>query len=166
MLNNIKKYACIVLMELCWKLEDILDYFFPNNSVDISAYFEIKVYGYKSLDKPMNIKAWYSRAEETNYWGSIDGGWTRLVSNLCKNIIELDGTVRILQVKEKFGSLRFYIVPGKHKKYRKQINDLIYLAERTSSGICEICGSFDFVSVGNSVRLKALCYKCRKIVEG
>lgn len=151
-----------ILLHICWKIEDIIDYLNPNNSFDISVYFENKVYGYRSYKKPINIKDWYARACSTGYWGEIDRGWIRLISNLCKNIIELDSSVIVIQVKQKFGSLHFYYSPGRRKKHYKTIRDLIYLAERTSTGICENCGSLDRVSSSKCAYIQSLCPKCQK----
>jgi hypothetical protein len=42
----------------------------------------------------------------------------------------------VIQVKEKFGGLRFYV-----QNASEEIRDLISMAEQSSYGICEICGS-------------------------
>lgn len=62
----------------------------------------------------------------------------------------------VLQVKEKFGGLRFYIGGGD-----KHINDLISKAEKESFEICEYCGSIDDVKQTRGGWIKTLCWVCR-----
>jgi len=68
-------------------------------------------------------------------------GWFNIIWNLCEKIEEelknhsrLDDFV-VLQVKEKFGMLRFYtnFEIGKMRKYIEE-------AEKESANTCEICG--------------------------
>ena len=69
-------------------------------------------------------------------WGfDCYDGWFDLIYELSKKIGEYDPGVKALQVKEKFGTLRFYIHGGDEK-----IDDIIDQAEQKSSEICEICG--------------------------
>ena len=108
-----------------------------------------------------NIKNYYAHVTN-NENQNIFRGWKRLIENLCKNIIALDDSVRVLQVKQKFGSLCFYYKEGKKIECRAEIRDLVYLAQSTSTGICEVCGSFEFVSTDTGLYVQALCRKCRK----
>jgi hypothetical protein len=70
-------------------------------------------------------------------------GWFDLIWQLCLDIedalhnLEPDAQMdfRVLQVKEKYGTLRFYANWGTDK-----IFDLIEDAEEKSARICEICG--------------------------
>lgn len=64
-----------------------------------------------------------------------DEGWSDLIYNLCKelDLIKFDGTV--VQIKEKFGGLRFYINGG-----TTEVHNLIDKAESDSFSICEVCG--------------------------
>lgn len=86
-----------------------------------------------------------------------DDGWYNLIYNLCKdikhyydthesNIIDKEWKIvgqkkgvpehfYVTQVKEKFGSLRFYITGAP-----QQIHDMIHKAENKSYYICEGCG--------------------------
>lgn len=69
-----------------------------------------------------------------------DEGWSDLLDNLCLIIEEhikhkkLEETYAD-QVKEKFGSLRFYM--SSHDEF---IEGAISLAEKQSAHICEVCG--------------------------
>ena len=65
-------------------------------------------------------------------------GWYKLLKNLVIKISELDTEkkVRVVQVKEKFGTLRFYT--GAHST--EAIDDLIWQAEKLSAETCDVCG--------------------------
>ena len=64
-------------------------------------------------------------------------GWFELIYKLCEDIEELgvDDGFEVMQVKEKFGGLRFYTNYGTEKVY-----SLIEKAENKSFKICEVCG--------------------------
>lgn len=69
-------------------------------------------------------------------------GWYSLIYSLCKDIREilidypeLKRIFKVIQVKEKFAGLRFYIGYG-----NKEIFDRIHNAEEESFTICEFCG--------------------------
>lgn len=80
-------------------------------------------------------------------WGfSCGDGWFNIIDNLCANIQshidwknkneEVITQVVVKQVKEKFGTLRFYISGGDD-----YIHGLIAMAESMSGVTCESCGS-------------------------
>jgi hypothetical protein len=74
-------------------------------------------------------------------WGFECGdGWTVLIYRLSQAIsthIESIGLdIVATQVKEKFGTLRFYVDGGDEEVFR-----LIDAAERESATICELCGA-------------------------
>lgn len=77
----------------------------------------------------------------TSLW--VGQGWFEILWNLC---VSLEGIarariasgyapVRVVQVKENYGSLRFYVDGG-----CSEIHDLIDVAETTSEITCEACG--------------------------
>jgi len=75
-------------------------------------------------------------------WGIDCGdGWYDLIDTLCSSIqqhIKYGNNVpqvEAVQVKEKFGGLRFYIDGGDD-----EINGMIRMAEAMSYRICETCG--------------------------
>lgn len=73
-------------------------------------------------------------------WGfDVGDGWFKLIYDLSKAITELDDTVEASQVKEKYGTLRFY-TSGGNKETWEQIQDLIIKAEDLSGETCEQCG--------------------------
>jgi hypothetical protein len=84
--------------------------------------------------------------ETCMYWGlSVGDGWYDLIDTLCENIQSYidnnSSETRVIpqvvadQVKEKFGTLRFYTSGGD-----RLIDGMIWFAESMSSRICETCG--------------------------
>lgn len=76
-------------------------------------------------------------------------GWYKILDELLKNIDDLkrdfDFEFSVLQIKEKFGALRFYyFVDVDNFKYVKFICDFIdkfvETAEKNSRTVCELCG--------------------------
>lgn len=74
----------------------------------------------------------------------VGEGWFQILWNLC---VALEGIARarvagghrparVVQVKEKYGSLRFYIEGGS-----SEMHALIDAAETASESICEACGN-------------------------
>lgn len=82
--------------------------------------------------------------------GKLMGRWTK------KSLPQIEAT----QIKEKFGTLRFY-----NSGHCKQAEVLISYAETLSAQTCEICGATKNVSLTESMCLKILCENC-KIKEG
>ena len=106
----------------------------------------------------MNIKKWYENYKKSDniYVGN---GWRNIVNTLCEDIIAIDDTVDVSQVKEKFGTLRFYINGG-----NSEIYNLICNAEEESLYVCEICGSKENVETRpfkGAMWLLTLCKMCR-----
>jgi len=80
-------------------------------------------------------------------WGfDHEDGWFDLIDTLCRNIQhhidwqnrteEKVRQVVVDQVKEKFGTLRFYYTGGDDT-----ISGMVTMAESMSGHICEVCGS-------------------------
>jgi hypothetical protein len=65
-------------------------------------------------------------------------GWFDLLDALCFRLTQLDSDkeLRAMQVKEKFGTLRFYTGPASDAAY-----ELISFAEDMSARTCEACGN-------------------------
>lgn len=101
----------------------------------------------------MFVNRYKPMTETTMCWGFDCGdGWYNIIRVLCSNIQhhidwrnrknELDpnqpivSQVTVDQVKEKFGTLRFYCTGGDD-----YIDGLVSMAESMSSVICEVCGN-------------------------
>jgi hypothetical protein len=94
-----------------------------------------------------HFKTKYPKMVNDNFWGFECGdGWFTLIDKLCSNIqhhIDWKAKqdhhiqqVTLDQVKEKFGTLRFYHTGGD-----EYIDGMITIAEDISGSICELCGS-------------------------
>lgn len=83
-------------------------------------------------------------AEVLKHWWGIecDNGWYDIIDNLCGEIQDYcdknpeAGQVAASQIKEKFGSLRFYYNGGS-----APIRNLVEQAENLSEHTCETCGA-------------------------
>lgn len=77
-------------------------------------------------------------------------GWTNLIYELGKDITELCKLTNcelpmIQQIKEKFGTLRFYyntLNSNYPDVVKKSIRALVSIAEIKSANICEVCGKY------------------------
>ena len=82
-------------------------------------------------------------------WGiCVDSGWLKLIDTLCEEIaqhVETENTYgdtgktlhfEAVQVKEKFGGLRFYYDGGDER-----ISGMVNMAQAMSFNICETCGN-------------------------
>lgn len=96
------------------------------------------------------------------YWArlsvsrSVDTGegWYELISDLVDDLAKIAPKFQVVQIKEKFGGLRFYVV-GYILDYEGQTfyESLMYSriakAEQESFRVCEICGKPGEVRPGN-----------------
>jgi hypothetical protein len=94
-------------------------------------------------------------------WGLDCGiGWFDLIDDLCSKIQKICNKrgfqTETVQVKEKFGELRFYVYNS-----NDEIDDLISKAEEKSYKICENCGSEDGVTQSKGW-IVSLCKTCMK----
>lgn len=65
----------------------------------------------------------------------VGSGWNLIIKNLIQDLIKLGWNKEVIQVKEKFGGLRFYINEG-----TDAIHERIGQAELESMKTCEITG--------------------------
>jgi len=101
----------------------------------------------------------------TVYW-EFGYGWDSLIENLAAaidreierdpSLAEGDTPFQILQMKEKFGTLRFYYAGGNDR-----IRGLVDMTENLSGSVCEICGSLGTLCKRkNGSWIKTLCEDC------
>jgi ribosomal protein L37E len=90
-------------------------------------------------------------------WISLDAGWYPIVSSLDERLAAIDPDYILHQVKEKFGTLRYYCTtrPGHWEAFKNLIGD----AERTSAITCERCGEPGALH-HSPHRIKTLCATC------
>jgi len=91
-----------------------------------------------------------------------DDGWYWLISALMETIHSYCKQNKkqypnIVQVKEKFGGLRFYYHGGD-----KLIDGMVWLAEHLSYKICETCGTTENVIIDTEGWIYTKCSNCRK----
>ena len=86
----------------------------------------------------------------------VGNGWRPIVEKLVKDIMAIAPDTEISQIKEKFGTLRFYCSgDGGDKIYK-----LIEKAEQESAKTCEQCGTKENVTTKGDWIL-TLCKTCR-----
>jgi len=90
----------------------------------------------------------------------VGDGWYKIMDELCNKIqnhIKRNKLkhIRVVQIKEKFGGLRFYI-----NESSEEIYEYVYKAEEESLVTCEECGSKDRVKQIRGDWIATLCYKC------
>jgi hypothetical protein len=106
------------------------------------------------------------KTETAMCWGFACGdGWYWLIDKLCSNLQwDTDKNnshdqypqVVASQVKEKFGTLRFYVESATSEQF-----SVIGFAESLSSDICEDCGTTE--NMGRTQGwLRNICYDCSK----
>ena len=86
----------------------------------------------------------------------VGEGWRPLVTKLAEDITKINPNVEISQIKEKFGTLRFYC----DGDGGDEIGKLIERAEQESAITCETCGTKEGVTTEGSWIL-TLCKSCR-----
>lgn len=101
-----------------------------------------------------------SMQETCMFWGFECGkGWFNLIDSLCTCIQHyLDykpevSQVVATQVKEKYGSIRFYFCGGDD-----YVRGLVTMAEYLSESTCEICGNLG--KLNDDGWMKVRCDKC------
>ena len=91
----------------------------------------------------------------------VGKGWWPILDEYLPQIAELvpDGEV---YVKEKFGVLR--IQPFGPTTNREKLYELINLASKASSSVCEECGRRAKLRP-KRIRMQTLCYRCNRLKE-
>lgn len=109
-----------------------------------------------------NLKKEYPELLSAVHYATIDKGWHNLVSALCFKIYHHNLSLKdeekrasVVQIKEKFGGLRFYVYGGDD-----YIRGLIDLAECVSHTICEGC-SKPASSNSEGGWIRTLCQDCK-----
>lgn len=68
-----------------------------------------------------------------------DNGWLKLIAECHSELFSLDPNFKIQQIKEKFGTLRFYASPSK-QEYFEDFRQIIDKYEQLSARTCEMTG--------------------------
>lgn len=84
-------------------------------------------------------------------------GWDKIIIDCHNSIITIDPDYVIHQIKEKFGTLRYYIASS-HVD-RNKIDEIIRKAEQLSAVTCERCGETGKLD-REAYWIKTLCPEC------
>jgi hypothetical protein len=101
-------------------------------------------------------------------WISCNAGWYPLITRLDADLCALDPDYRIHQIKEKYGTLRYYAESRiEDAAARARFLGLISEAERQSAAICERCGEPGELCAmgGQSPWYKTLCPPCVEAIS-
>ena len=95
-----------------------------------------------------------------NFFSNIGGfecssGWDSIIENAVKKIQKLDPEVKAVQVKNKFGTLRFYITSA-----TDEVHKIIEDTEKLSETICELCGKPGELRNDDRYWLQTICDDC------
>lgn len=86
-----------------------------------------------------NFPGMFATIHPLNY--GCGEGWKDIINKLCTDLHALDPAVTVVQIKEKFGTLRFYLgCCGAEANY-EAIYARITEAEKQSAITCEWCGA-------------------------
>lgn len=93
-------------------------------------------------------------------WISCDSGWFPLLIELDEKLAQIAPDYEVSQVKEKFGTLRYYFtldieLDDQYKQMQKIVDEY----EHRSGSICELCGGNGSMRVQNRW-CKTLCDEC------
>lgn len=95
-------------------------------------------------------------------WISVDAGWYPLVIATDQRLAELDPDYVVQQIKEKFGTLRYYCAPSGDDPGPELLDALDAItddAERVSAMTCERCGEAGVLQ-RTRYWAKTLCNSC------
>lgn len=96
------------------------------------------------------------RTKPEEHYDDVGPGWRPILERLVVKLRTLGWDEDVHQVKEKFGTLRFYIGQG-----TREIWDAIDDADRESMLTCEDCGAAGIIRRGGWLR--TLCDFCNDV---
>lgn len=117
---------------------------------------------------------------KNDFYFECDDGWFELIYNLSKEVNDIikdlskeaQETTKVTQVKEKFGSLRWYVdlpyesLEENHlSELNRKIENIIYKFEEKSETTCESCGNVGKIKKINNWLLKCICENCEIIKD-
>lgn len=90
--------------------------------------------------------------------GGVGAGWHSIIERLHEQLLAIDPDYEVVQVKEKFGTLSYYVASEK-EGFFDQARPFIDAAAEESSRTCERCGDPARTRRG-SLWWKSLCDAC------
>lgn len=116
------------------------------------------------------LKVSYPTVFKERFYFECRDGWVNLIKDIAQYIVSRTDKCYATQVKEKFGTLRFYIScvdeegnSSMDEQTFREIQDYIISVERRSAYICEMCGvKLDSVNKhkSNSYYIENICVSC------
>ena len=100
-------------------------------------------------------------------WVECNEGWFTIIHELSKQVNEAAekyprGSISVVQIKEKFGGLRYYLnYENMSDENIQKIEDLVRVAENKSISCCEDCGEPAELCSPRKYWMKTICMKCR-----
>lgn len=91
---------------------------------------------------------------------SCNEGWYKILEEIDNKLAYLDPNYRIAQIKEKYGTLRFYFDTDAEGLMRDIMYDCVRAGEFASSYTCEYCGARWTTKLREGGWLKTLCDDC------
>jgi len=101
------------------------------NDDAVTAYFGVEPI-------KQNIYPYFGKGWEKSIW--CDDGWINIIAECHSELLNIDKNYKIYQIKEKFGTLRYYCEPS-HSKHKEQFGAIVDKYERMSIKTCEISGA-------------------------
>lgn len=106
-------------------------------------------------------------------WGryiDVDRGWYPLIAEVDRQLSSLDPNYVVHQVKQKFGTLRYYCSPSGDEPSPETLgafDSITEEAERASTVICERCSreKSSLCHQADGLHVKTLCSTCAQILN-
>lgn len=89
-----------------------------------------------------DILAYFSDEVEAVIWCGT--GWADVIRRCHDELFLKDPNYKISQIKEKFGSMRFYFTPSNMELYR-EMGSIVLKYEIESENTCDICGDEGYI---------------------
>lgn len=119
------------------------------------------------MEETLDLKQKYPKIFQNIHWANygFPPTWAKLVDNLCNEIQTYCDEnrceqIECEQIKEKFGTLRFYVDSAPLEVY-----DIIRKYENKSATICQMCGCTDCDVSAVGSWIKYLCNACKIVVK-
>jgi len=106
----------------------------------------------------LKVEALRSKLPPDRPYVEVDEGWYGLVTDCDAELAAMDANYQLLQVKEKFGGLRYYFIPsqGVADEQRDAMYEVVARYEKIASQTCEATGEPGVLMKSPRGRLKTL----------
>jgi hypothetical protein len=89
---------------------------------------------------------------------SVGSGWEDLIDRCCAEVTANDPTAQVVQIKEKFGGLRFYLDTDDQERLARSI---IAKYEAEAERTCELCGKPGHTRNYTKYYIRTVCDECQ-----